>query len=185
MQYVAARGYPVPRVEDVRAAGTELVMERVDGHTMLDVLVSRPSTARENAASLAALHRQLHDVPAPDWLDPFVITGGCIVHMDLHPLNVILAPRGPVLIDWTNARSGPGAADVALTWLVLVAAELPDTSWAAARELFVREFLGRFELAPVRAVMLAVTAWKCEDRNMRPSEVTAMRRLAAIESSPA
>jgi len=185
MQYVAARGYPAPRVEDVRAGGTELVMERIDGHTMLDVLASRPSTTRENAATLAALHRQLHDITAPEWLDRFVVADDCVVHLDLHPLNVILTSKGPVLIDWTNARSGPGAADVALTWLVLVAAELPDTPWAAARDQFVREFLSHFDPAPVRAVMPAVTAWKCEDRNMRPSEVAAMRRLAASESRPA
>jgi len=27
----------------------------------------------------------------------------------------------------------------------------------------------------------AVAAWKCEDRNMRPGEIAAMRRLAASE----
>lgn len=184
MQYVAAHGYPAPRVEDVRAGGAELVMERVDGPTMLEALASDPATSGGHAVELATLHRQLHDIPAPDWLDPFVVArGSAVVHLDLHPLNVILSRRGPVLIDWTNARGGAGAADVAATWLVLAAAELPDPALAVSlRGTFVREFLAHFELAPIRAVMPAVAAWKCEDRNMRPGEIAAMQRLAASQA---
>ena len=183
MQYVAAHGFPAPRVEDVAAGGTELIMERVDGRTMLDVLTSDASSARTHAETLAGLHRRLHEIPAPGWLERFLDGAGCVVHLDLHPLNVILSSRGPVLIDWTNARSGAGAADVAATWLVLVAAELPDAgALTTVRETFVREFVAHFDLAPVRAVLPAVAAWKCEDRNMRPDETAAIRRLAASES---
>jgi len=186
MQYVAAHGYPAPRVEDVRVGGAELVMERVDGPTMLDSLVRDASTIRRHAESLAALHQQLHEIPAPGWLDRFLDGDGRVVHLDLHPLNVILSSRGPVLIDWTNTRSGAGAVDVAATWLVLVAAELPDAgTLTTVRETFVREFLSHFDLPPVRAVLPAVAAWKCEDRNMRPGEITAIRRLAAAESGGA
>jgi len=185
LQYVAAHAYPAPRVEDVRAGGVELVMERVDGPTMLDMLLGDPSTVRHHAQNLATLHRRLHAIPAPDWLDQFLGAGSCLVHLDLHPLNVILSRRGPVLIDWNNARRGAGPADVALTWLVMAATELPDMPWASVREAFVREFLGHFDLAPVRAALPAVAAWKCGDRNMQPAEVAAMRRLAAEESSRA
>lgn len=38
MRYVAEHGYPAPRVEEVRADGSELVMERIDGPTMLEAL---------------------------------------------------------------------------------------------------------------------------------------------------
>jgi tRNA A-37 threonylcarbamoyl transferase component Bud32 len=186
MRYVASHGYPAPRVEDVRAGGAELVMERVDGPTMLEALAREPSAVRRHAENLAALHQQLHEIPAPDWLDRFLGGDGCVVHLDLHPLNVILATRGPVLIDWTNARSGAGAADVAATWLVLAAAELPDTgALDNMRETFLREFLGHFDLAGARAVLSAVAAWKCEDRNMQPTEIAAMRRLATSESARA
>ena len=183
MHYVASHGYAAPRVEDVRAGGTELVMERVDGPTMLEALSKDTSSALGHAESLAALHQQLHDIPPPDWLDRFLDGDGSLIHLDLHPLNVILSSRGPVLIDWTNARSGAGAADVAATWLVLAAAEVPDAgALNSLREVFLREFLGHFDLAPVRAVLSAVAAWKCEDRNMRPDETAAIRRLAASES---
>jgi aminoglycoside phosphotransferase (APT) family kinase protein len=188
MRYVAAQGFPAPRVHDIRAGGAELIMERVDGPTMLDVIVRRPWTLRRNAARLAMLHRQLHEIAAPDWLDPFLEGSGSVVHLDLHPLNVILSPKGPVLLDWTNARAGAADADVALTWLVLAAAELGETGVRAVvgggmRSMFLRAFLAHFELARVRAVLPAVAAWKCEDRNMRPAEVAAMRRLSS--TSPA
>jgi len=111
MQYVAARGFPAPRVEDVRAGGTELIMERIDGATMLDVLFRRPWTLRRNAARLATLHKRLHEIAAPGWLESFLGGNACIVHLDLHPLNVILSPNGPVLLDWTNARAGAAGAE--------------------------------------------------------------------------
>src|SRR6266850_1436685 len=112
MSYLAGHGYPSPRVEAVRADGSELVMERIAGPTMLQVLSRRPWTLGDNAARLATLHRRLHEIPAPDWLSPFPDGGEGIVHLDLHPLNVILSPRGPVLIDWTNVARGAGPHDV-------------------------------------------------------------------------
>jgi hypothetical protein len=93
-----------------------------------------------------------------------------------------------VVIDWTNARRGAAAADVALTWLLLAAAQLPLTSLRATavrvvRAMFTRAFLRHFDRRSVRAALPAVTAWKCEDRNIRPVEADAMRRLAASQSS--
>jgi aminoglycoside phosphotransferase (APT) family kinase protein len=187
MQYVAARGFPAPRVEDIRAGGTELVMERIDGPTMLHSLFRRPWTLRRNAARLARLHQRLHEIVAPGWLEPVLDGKACVVHLDFHPLNVVLAPKGPVLLDWTNARAGAADADVALTWLVMAAADLGDTGvrrvfGSIIRAMFLRAFLDHFDVARVRAALPAVAAWKCEDRNMRPGEVAAMRRLAASEA---
>jgi aminoglycoside phosphotransferase (APT) family kinase protein len=189
MQYVAAHDFPAPRVEDVRAGGSELIMERIEGPTMLDVLSRRPWTLGRNAARLARLHHRLHGIAAPDWLDRFLGGDACVAHLDLHPLNVVLSPKGPVLLDWTNARAGTAEADVALTWLVLAAAELGDTGTRGVvsrvlRAAFLRAFLRHFELAGIRDALPAVTAWKCEDRNMRPPEIAAMRRLAASAARP-
>jgi tRNA A-37 threonylcarbamoyl transferase component Bud32 len=187
MQYVATHGYPAPRVEDVRAGGLELVMERIEGPTMLDVLSRCPWTVRRNAARLGELHQRLHAIPAPDWLERFLVGGRSVAHLDLHPLNVIMSRNGPVLLDWTNAKAGAGDGDVALTWLVIRAAALPDSGvlrvfHRAIRAAFVRAFLGHFDRAAVRAVLPAVAAWKCEDRNMRPVEIAAIRRLAASQT---
>jgi len=185
--YVARHGYPVPRVEEISADGSELVMERIDGATMIEALSRRPWTLRRHAAVLAALHDRLHEIPGPQWLDPFLAGGDCLVHLDLHPLNVILSPKGPVLVDWTNAARGTGPADVAVTWLVMMAGEIQSRGVQAAvgpllRRLFVRSFLGHFDLAPARTVLPAIGVWKCQDRNMSAAEVASMRRLVARES---
>jgi aminoglycoside phosphotransferase (APT) family kinase protein len=187
MQYVAARGFPAPRVDDVRAGGTELVMERIEGPTMLNALFWRPWTLRRNAAGLARLHQRLHAIAAPTWLETFLGSNACVVHLDLHPLNVILSPNGPVLLDWTNARAGTADSDVAVTWLVLAAAELGGGGIGPAavrvvRAMFLRAFLRHFELAGVRAALPAVAAWKSEDRNMRPEEIATMHRVAASQA---
>ena len=103
MRYVAARGYPAPRVEELSADGSELVMERIEGPTLLEAVSTQPWTLRRNAATLAVLHDRLHAIPGPEWLDPLPGGGDRLVHLDLHPVNVILSHKGPVLIDWTNA----------------------------------------------------------------------------------
>ncbi len=54
--------------------------------------------------------------------------------MDLHPLNVMVGPRGPVVIDWANAAAGEAAVDVALAWVLIRAGQLPDWQPAAAVE---------------------------------------------------
>lgn len=187
MAYAAQAGYPVPRVEEISADGSELVMERIDGPTMFEILSRQPWTLRRHAAALAALHDRLHEIPGPQWLDPVLAGGDHLVHLDLHPLNVIVSPKGPVVIDWSNAARGVGAADVALTWLVIMAAEIPGKAVQAAvgrvfRRLFARSFLGHFDRASVRTALPAVGAWKCRDRNMRAPEVARMQSLVARES---
>lgn len=88
MRELHAAGFPVPAV--MSAAGPDLVMERVDGPTMLADLSWRPWRLRTHADLLADLMRRLHAIP---------VVGGQVVHGDLHPDNVILSARGPVVID--------------------------------------------------------------------------------------
>ncbi|HEY7136246.1 MAG TPA: phosphotransferase [Acidimicrobiia bacterium] len=118
MEYVRAHGYPIPAVHEVRPDA--LVLDRVHGPTMADAIVRRPWTFRASMRMLAELHDRLHAIPAPDWLDLAPAgEGACVVHLDLHPLNVLIGPEGPVVIDWTNAGRGRADVDIALTWLLL------------------------------------------------------------------
>ena len=102
MEYVRVNGYPVPAVEEVSDDGTDLVMERVEGPLMMVVLSRRPWTLRHHGIVLANLHRKLHEIAAPDWVGNFG-DGDRLLHLDLHPLNVIMTAKGPMVIDWPNA----------------------------------------------------------------------------------
>jgi len=111
MRHVARHGYPVPRV--YHAAGPDLVLERVRGPTLLAALASGEVAVRAGAELLADLHRRLHALPPrPD-------AGQGVVHLDLHPDNVLLGPAGPVVIDWRNAGDGPPELDLAVTALIM------------------------------------------------------------------
>ena len=111
MRHVAGSGYPVPRVHE--AHGADLVLERVQGPTLLDALVCGEVAVRSGAEILADLHVRLHAVP------PRPGDSQRIVHLDLHPGNVLLGPAGPVVIDWRNAAAGPPELDLAVTALIL------------------------------------------------------------------
>lgn len=182
MELARANGYPVPRVQDLTA--TDLVMDRIDGPTMAQDLTRRPWRMREHAHTLASLHHQLHDIVAPDWLDTPLGDGPIIVHLDLHPLNVMLGPAGPVVIDWANAARGNGDADVALTWVLLLTGELdagPVTQLVTrvGRRAFARMFLRRFVRAAVFDHLDAAAAYRLADRNLRDREGPSVRELVA------
>lgn len=96
IQHVRASGFPTPAV--VSHDGPDLVLERVDGATMRDDLECDVSELRAHAATLAALHRRLHAITAPAWLGA-IGPGDAVLHLDLHPENVLLGTHGPQVID--------------------------------------------------------------------------------------
>ncbi|MEQ4301258.1 phosphotransferase [Plantactinospora sp. B6F1] len=120
MGYLAERGYPVPRVD--RALGADLVMERVDGPTLSAAMAGGDLDPQAGAEILADLHRRLRDVPAR----PGGAPGTRIVHLDLHPENILLGRRGPVVIDWRNARDDQPDLDVAMSALILAEVVVGD-----------------------------------------------------------
>ena len=118
MAHVRSHGVAAPEVFDV-GGGTDLVMEAVRGPTLLDDLTARPWLIQRHAQTLADLHRLVHAVPPLSALRAPFGAGGSLLHLDLHPLNVIVTPQGPRIIDWESAGQGPAEADVALAWLVM------------------------------------------------------------------
>jgi tRNA A-37 threonylcarbamoyl transferase component Bud32 len=66
MRYVADHGFPVPRIEEVRNEGTEIVMERIDGPIMMNAMVRPPWKLGEHLRMLADLHDRLHAIEGPD-----------------------------------------------------------------------------------------------------------------------
>jgi aminoglycoside phosphotransferase (APT) family kinase protein len=183
MRHARAFGAPVPEVFEV--SGPDIVMERADGPTMLEALSRRPWTARGQARLLARLHHLVHQVPAMPGLrtpagdedqDSHVL-----VHRDLHPLNVMLTPTGPLIIDWEGAASGPAIYDVALTWAIVGFSDVPGTGFEAA---VARAFRGLFTRAFVRAAGPIDQTWRATavrhrlaDPNTLPTERARLERL--------
>lgn len=115
----SAAGVPTPRV--LAAGGPDLVLERVDGPTMLAEMTAGHLPTDDAMTMLAQLHRTTHAIhrPAGDHDLPQRPGGDSLIHLDLHPNNVLMAPNGPQLIDWENACWGPAGLDVAVTAVIL------------------------------------------------------------------
>jgi aminoglycoside phosphotransferase (APT) family kinase protein len=182
MEYVAAHGYPVPAVEQLSDDGCDLVMQRIDGLSMVDELGRAPWTVRRRADTLARLQQQLHDIPAPDFLPPSPVgVGASILHLDLHPLNVLVSGAGPVVIDWTAASVGNPDADAALAWLLISAGEIPGGRLRArllglGRELFTNRFFSHFDRDALIGQLQTVATWKATDANLSRGEVESIWR---------
>jgi aminoglycoside phosphotransferase (APT) family kinase protein len=189
MEYVKSHGYPVPAVESLSDDGSDLVMERLDGPSMLGALERRPWTLGRCASVLADLHRRLHAIPPPSWVPNAPVgQGDALLHLDLHPLNVMMTSRGPVVIDWPNAVRGDPSVDVAVTWMLMACGSVPGGGVKAAllgrfRARLVKSFLGHFELDSVRAVLEDSVAWKVRDAHMSKGEQAAMWALAGREGA--
>ncbi|MGY3680802.1 phosphotransferase [Streptomyces sp. TE33382] len=126
MSYLSAFGFPVPRIGPPArgARATDLVLQRLTGPTMAEALSAGTLRAAEGGALLAGLLRELHAVPARLSPDP----EEHILHLDLHPENVILTEGGPVVIDWSNTAEGPPGLDRAMSALILAQASLAPPS---------------------------------------------------------
>ncbi len=183
MEYARQHGYPVPAVQEISDDGTDLVMERIDGPSMLAALGRRLWTVRRQGALLADLHRRLHEIPAPGFLPAAPVgRGDRLLHLDLHPLNVLMSRSGPVVIDWPNAARGDPAVDVGLAWVLLAAGEIPDGGVKGSimeygRSLLVSSFLAHADLPAARARLREVVDWKAQDPNMSPAEQRGMWRV--------
>jgi aminoglycoside phosphotransferase (APT) family kinase protein len=183
MAHARAHGVPVPEVFDV--TGSDIVMERAMGPTMLDVLGRQPWTLRRQARLLARLHETVHQAPAlPGLRAPCGdedLDGQVLLHRDLHPMNVILTSAGPVIIDWEGAARGPAMYDVAWTWVIIASSEVQGTGLALAA---VRAMQAQLTRSFVRAAGPIDQAWRAQavrdrllDGNVLPAERARLERL--------
>jgi tRNA A-37 threonylcarbamoyl transferase component Bud32 len=183
MEYVRARGYPAPEVISVSDDGADMVMARIEGPTMIEAASAQPWKLKRLGRELAELHQSLHELDAPPWLREAPCgTGHALLHMDFHPLNVILSSEGPVVIDWTNASRGDPLVDVAATWVLLASGEIKGDQLHAAivkvgRSALLNAYLKPFADSGVDTVLREVVEWKSQDPNMTASEVARMRAL--------
>jgi aminoglycoside phosphotransferase (APT) family kinase protein len=150
---------------------------------MVDAIGKAPWSVRRQAKTLARLHTQLHEIPAPDFLPRAPIGhGDRVVHLDLHPLNVMVGPRGPTVIDWTNASAGEPVLDVGLAWVLMAAGEIPESPVVAklmgwGRALLVNGFVDQFDRREVGRRLREVVTWKVRDPHMSEAEIAGMWKL--------
>jgi aminoglycoside phosphotransferase (APT) family kinase protein len=179
MAHVAGLGFPVPTV--YQAQGPDLVMERLDGPTMLSAFLAGEIDVGQAASCLADLHHRLHALP------PRSGSGGevRVLHLDLHPDNVVLTSRGPVVIDWRNAAEGPPALDVALSAVILaqVAAEEAHPLAPHAATLL-EAFIARVDDDPRTALDRAV-ALRRRDPALTTGERVLLDAAAALVAGAA
>jgi aminoglycoside phosphotransferase (APT) family kinase protein len=105
------------------------------------------------------------------------------VHRDLHPLNVMMTPDGPMVIDWANASAGDPAFDLADTWALFACATAPATGLdrvivPIGRRIMLRAFLSRVDTAAARRAIPAAVEHRRTDRNVTPDELARMDKFA-------
>ena len=171
MEHAAEHGYPVPAV--YRVEGPELEMERLYGPTMLSACLDADLTPEEASATLVNLHKRLHELPSR-------IGPGRLLHMDLHPGNVILTERGPVVIDWSNTREGDPDLDLAVTALLLAMVSLTGSeAWSALAKACLPHYVIGAWGDPTRLLEEAV-ATRRKDLNMSAKEIAAIPEALAL-----
>jgi len=141
-------GAPTPAVgETIEVDGRlGIVFERVDGPSMTEQVVGHPWQLRRAARQSAELHAAIHACRVPElislkdevrWnVEPtHLLTpdakegvlrrldrlpdGDSLFHGDFYPNNVMMSPRGPLVIDWPCGRRADPLADVARTWSLI------------------------------------------------------------------
>jgi aminoglycoside phosphotransferase (APT) family kinase protein len=116
-------------------------------------------------------------VPVLGWLRAPFGAGPALLHLDLHPDNVILAADGPCLIDWQGAAE----ADLALTWVLVATGQVPGPPaqravGRAGQALFARSYLAA--AGAVSPAWLASAArHRLEDPSVHAAEAVRIRRL--------
>jgi len=155
---LGAAGLPVPRAYElleVRGAPA-ILMDRVDGGSLMARIRGNPLTARAVARELAQLHLQILGHEAPSLLtrakakSEFCIRGSsrlsedskkrllslldglpegtAVCHGDFHPGNVLRHRGKSYIIDWSAASRGDFHADVAHSFLLMrVVPKVPGT----------------------------------------------------------
>jgi hypothetical protein len=164
-----------------------MVMERLDGKTMAESLGAGELTIAEGAAITAELLIRLHELPPwptdakiGHWSGPFRgVQPTTVLHLDLHPENVLMTGRGPVVIDWCNARLGEADLDTGLSALIMAQLAVDGTHPAAPiAGDFVDALLPLLPGDPTRLLDLVV-AYRTDNPTLTPGEIEGMAEAAA------
>jgi aminoglycoside phosphotransferase (APT) family kinase protein len=141
-------GAPAPRLLGIETVNRRAasIYERVDGRSMWDHMLGHPGDVRALTRSLAELQIHLFTLVPPvsvpalqdrltckirrasRLVDPALAAALALIpsdrssrlcHGDLHPGNVIMSARGPILIDWFDVARGNPLGDIARSSLLM------------------------------------------------------------------
>jgi uncharacterized protein (TIGR02172 family) len=164
-------GFDVPRVYDVIEVDNRpgMVFERIDGSSMLALLMQEPARIEEFARIFAEVHARMHTyegaglrsqrqkivhrinnsslLPQVDRHELIrriaaLDDGTVVCHGDFHPDNVLISASGPRVIDWLDATSGSLLVDIARSVLILDCAIHDSRQFIAGMSN--RDALGQF-----------------------------------------
>jgi aminoglycoside phosphotransferase (APT) family kinase protein len=173
MRHVARYGYPVPYVYS--AAGPDLVMERLDGPTMWAAVQEGDLAVDHAATILVSLADRLHRIPGRSC----AAEGARVLHLDLHPLNVMLVPSGPVVIDWRNARDGDPHLDVAMSALILAQVAVSGAEGCQEARAMLTVFVPSAGYDPRHRLVQALHMRR-RDANLTADELECLTAAAAL-----
>lgn len=177
---VRGAGLPAPAVDGVVQVDGRagIVLERIVGVPMWDRMKAAPDELPALTETLASLQDTIHaagplpglpiladrvrariaraplDAAERDAARDLLGTlpaGNALCHGDMHPANVLLTERGPIVIDWFDAATGDPAADRARSALLM----RPLASARSARPFLAgatRPFLARLHAAYLAAL---------------------------------
>jgi Ser/Thr protein kinase RdoA (MazF antagonist) len=196
------------------AAGSAVLLEQLPGRPAADLALDRPDTARSAGRACGSVHGRLARVPAPAGLRPPPSglrpppsglrpppsglrpaagmpegagdrSGARLLHLDLHPYNLLVNGDGTLagVLDWANAAAGPPVLDRARTWAILTLDPAARARHAAPgwSELVA----GWTERAALDEVPPGARAWACRfmlsdlARRYSPAELEHVRQAEA------
>ncbi len=179
MNWLADQGLPVPRIR--RASGRDMVMDLVVGVTMLDDLGRCPWRLARHARSLARLQQAVNAVTAPDWFPRRmgVPEGDAVLHLDFHPMNVIVDRDAATIIDWTNASAGPAGFDAAMSDVLARTTDVTAAVDRLGRRLFLAAFVSVRGRATIEHWCTEAASYRLRDPNVTDTERARLIRLIA------
>lgn len=146
---IHGHGLPAPAVVNVVTIDGRrcVVSERVGGPTMWQLIVEDPLRSTALVDELVIVQKGIHSAGIPEGLPDHTTraaakagacrmitaderdeatdivaslpSGAAVLHGDLHPGNVIMADRGPTVVDWFDVAIGHPIADVARSSLLM------------------------------------------------------------------
>jgi aminoglycoside phosphotransferase (APT) family kinase protein len=191
MRFVAEQGIRVPAVFELgpeHQPDRDIVMERIDGITMLDDFEARPWKLFSHVRLLARIQREINALVAPNWMvTPTTAAASkrrddSVLHLDLHPMNIMITDDGPVVIDWTNAAGGPAGFDAALTYVEMATFEVDGFAQQMGARVGVEVFKRARGAGEIDAFAVAACDHRLADAGITPGEraaVAALRTKAA------